>query len=239
MKQVYPFRHGEAYYKQRETTMEEARDLTPEGREGVRTHARNLIARVEPLPRQIISSPYGRCLDTSREIQKECVLLHLEQPECQIAPELAEVHNFEWNLFYPLVAGGEIEYEGEVFNVNAQITNPENLTPTVYFRRDKAHTLPTSARNILPHTYLERIATFERAHEATKRFDNFLNSLPEGVLTILCTHEALTGKYIAQATGKENAFLGRGKYFMLQNQGNEWKPHLFQANHIEYDSKSK
>lgn len=234
---VYIFRHGETEYKQGPVTLTEANDLTPTGVRIVTESATNLAKVVGSGPDiALFSSPFGRCLHTAKVIKDK-----LEQTgilTSNITPErlLGEVENFEWRLFCPLVFGGEVNFAGERFNINRELTNPEGVSSVEFFRRDLAHTLKGKARDSLPSAYLDKIAQFERYSEVAKRLELILEKLRESyATTILVTHEGLTGEYVTQLAQDRNAFLGRGKYIAVRYTGRGWNAYTPQKGAIEIE----
>src|SRR3989344_2172127 len=92
------FRHGPANYSQRETTLDEAHDLTLEGIERVKTRASEFLQYIGLSPVIIHSSPMGRTLHTSKLIRLCLQEGGFRVYPIVINPELTEVGGFEWNL---------------------------------------------------------------------------------------------------------------------------------------------
>lgn len=139
--------------------------------------------------------------------------------------------------FIHLVAGGEIEYEGERFTVDKSVTNPEGVSAIRYFREDKAHRLNGTAKAKLPENYLKRISQFERYPSVTARLESWLeDNHEESIETIACTHEGLTGKLIERVTDNKDAFLQRGRYVEVANSNGLWIPINVHYDTIGYDS---
>ncbi len=115
------FRHGKSRYKQEEVLIEEARDLTAEGVDDVKKSAEALVKLIKPDEEvEIWSSPMGRTLQTAKIIAQvlEEKQVHIRKKGdsnkhgIKVFEQFSEVKNFSWKLFYPLVAGGEVEFAG-------------------------------------------------------------------------------------------------------------------------------
>jgi len=220
---AYIIRHGESNYKQEKApTLADASDLTPAGIETVLDTAEDMARLINPeIKINLLSSPYARTLETSSLIQKVLSTKGLTLPEIQINECLGEVKNFDWTLFTELLKDRQI--------------NPHNQSPIEYFRRDFLHNLSDEVKRSLGSELLQKINNIENYLSCLNRFQGCLDSL-EGD-SVLVTHEGLTGKYIEMAAGKCNKtpYLGKGKYFVLENQGSEWKPLIVPEGAIQYE----
>ena len=94
---AYIFRHSQTNYKQGRTSLEEANDLTLEGREIILQYGLRLAIQLNgDSTVRILSSPFGRCLDSAKTTQN--AFSFLEKTVDSITPTegLREVDNFEW-----------------------------------------------------------------------------------------------------------------------------------------------
>jgi len=234
--EAYVFRHGETEYNQGMVSLQAANDLTPEGARVVNNSANHLSQRLDKNKQiQISSSPFGRSLYTAKIIQDVLNKDGFNVDEIKTDVGLREVKDFDWELFHPLVDGGEIQYGNEKFVVDKSLTNPQNLHLIEYFRSDASHNLSQKAKSSLPQNYLERIESFERYPSVSGRLDSKLETLSEedGVIPILSTHEGLTGEFVEQlAGGNKTASLERGKYFGVKSEGGIWVPYANQKDII-------
>jgi len=233
---AYIFRHGESPYNQRQVSLAEADDLSPEGGRSIRDSASHLGEILSnDLPVQIYSSPFGRCLHSSKIIRDTLVNNGFDVADIKEDYDIEEVRNFEWALFHPLVLGGEVQYEDQRFTVNSSLTNSHRLGLIDYFRSDSAHNLSEEARQSLPNEYLEIVASFERYPSVYSRLDTKLKSIEseDSTTPVICTHEALTGRFIDRLTGNKNAYLKRGKYFGVRSNRGIWIPFASQENVID------
>ncbi len=241
---IYLFRHGETTYQQDRVLLDHASDLTPKGIETVRESANDLATQLDTLvqqastPIRIHSSPFGRCLHTAKVIQDILSKRGFKVQDIAQDELLAEVENWNWELFFPLVTGTEIEYEGSRLEVNKELTNPKNLSLISYFREDAVHKLSDEAKRSLPKEYLEKIAQFERSTSVTDRLRQKLELLDwdKKEVSILTTHEGLTGDLVQQLSSRNDAFLDRGKYFGVRKESGILLPYHCQADAINYEN---
>jgi len=101
------FRHGEALYRQDYVSWGEARDLTENGRRVVEVNARKYLDNPGSDRAIIISSPYGRTLETASIIAR-----HLESigVECLVRiRKCLQEQKYSYSLLKTLADGGEIE----------------------------------------------------------------------------------------------------------------------------------
>lgn len=234
---AYIFRHGETEYHQGKVSLQEANDLTPEGVQTVIKSTNHLSQRLDKnKPIQISSSPFGRSLYTAKIIQDALSKNGFTVNDIREDDNLSEVGNFEWELFYPLVEGGEIQYGNDKISIDKSLTNPQNLHFIEYFRSDAAYNLSQKAKASLPKNFLERIDSFEKNSSVFGRLDSKLEKLSDtdDVIPIISTHEGLTGKFIEKlANGNKIASLKRGKYFGVKSEGGIWIPYADQKDAIE------
>ncbi len=234
---IYIFRHGDSLYKQGEAVFGSGNDLTPEGENIVYDSVRHLVLNSVPLiesPVKAHYSPIGRCVHTMQNIVETLKDNGIKIADIVENKELDEVRNFEWNLFIPLVTGGNFTYGGKGFMINPKLTNPNNLSPVRYFRSDSAHNLSPEAIGHLPAEYVDRIKKFEKYTALSKRFNPTIHKMANepGLVHIVSTHEALTAELIRKLTGIDNSYLNRGKYFEISCDNGEFTPKLTQKDSI-------
>jgi len=233
---AYIVRHGESPYNQRQVSLAEANDLSSEGERSIKDSTNHLGEILSnDLPVQIYSSPFGRCLHSSKIIKDTLANNGFDVADIREDYDIEEVRNLEWDLFHPLVLGGEVLYENQRFTVDNSLTNPHRLGLVDYFRSDSTHNLSEEARQSLPKEYVERITSFERYPSVYSRLDTKLKSIENENSTtpIICTHEGLTGRFIGRLTGNKNAYLKRGKYFGVRSNKGIWIPFAPQENVID------
>jgi len=216
------FRHGEARYEQDEVPVEEADDLTEKGIEEVRKNAELIAESIQPDEEVAIwSSLAGRTIHTAKIIEQ--VLkekdVHLREEGIRVFKELGEVKRLAWNLYAPLVFGGEIEYAGKKFFIDKNKTNPQNLSVREYFIGDGIKKIPEEAKKELPEEYLKVIEQAERYAEATKRIIKPLKRLKnlkdKSYRIIIATHEALTC-FLANVFSEQKTGLNPGEFISLE-----------------------
>ena len=195
------FRHGSARYGQKDvSTIEEAGDLTIKGIEEVKKSAEELANLVEPNEEvEIWSSPTGRTLQTSKVVAQvlEEKGISIRKNGIKIFKQLSEVKNFSWELFYPLVVGGEVEFAGKRFFVDKNLTNPNSFNPSKYFSEGGIRHIDLSYKQKLPEEYVHEIESIEDFIEVTKRLIKPLSRLKnindKSYRIIIVTHDALSG----------------------------------------------
>jgi broad specificity phosphatase PhoE len=221
-------RHGEAKYSQLESTLEEADDLTPNGIQVVTGNFHNIGRQYSANSSlALVSSPLARTLQTAR-IAKTILGGYVKAPiSFEVNPELQEVHNFEWELFFPLVNGGEVEYKGRKFLVDKNLTNPNNIVPGNYFNEDLAHKLSEKARARLPIPYLERIAEFEKAVDVEKRVRRVIGEIGKSRKAediFVFSHDGLIGFFVGDYTNGQSKTIKPGNYAILEKREGIFKP---------------
>jgi broad specificity phosphatase PhoE len=160
--------------------------------EEVRASAKRLATSLDPAePVTIISSPVGRTLHTARIVSEVLTQHGFTVKPIQTDAGLTEVANFSWDLFEPLINGGDVEYEGEKFTIDKAHTNPHDLAYPQYFMDDNAHHIQTAAKEAWPEAYSHRISSFERFGAVTDRFLNKMSELAnnDGGSFILVSHD--------------------------------------------------
>ncbi len=194
------FRHGESKYKQKDVSIEESGDLTPKGIEDVEKSVEKLISFINPGEEvEIWSSPTGRTLQTSKIISQilEKNSIPLRKNGIKIFEQLSEVKNFSWNLFYPLVVGGEVKFAGKNFFINKDLTNPNNLSPSRYFLESGIKNIDLNYKQTLPEEYIDEIDGIEGFVDVTKRLMRPLSLLKnikdKPYRIVIVTHDALSG----------------------------------------------
>lgn len=221
-------RHGEAKYGQLESTLQEANDLISEG-------VRVVTANFHELGRQyslesslaFFSSPLARTLETTRIGQTILSGYVGKSIPVEIIPELREVKNFDWKLFAPLVHGGQAEYNGRKFQVDKNLTNPQDITTGNYFNTDEAHKLSERARGSLPADYLARIDIFETAVDVEKRARKVINEIgnsQKAKYAFVVSHDALIGLFVGDYTNGQSKTIKPGNYLILERNHSGFKP---------------
>jgi len=145
------FRHGTAKYDQDKVLIEDAKDLTDEGRKLVREQAERLASEIgQDEEITIWSSPIGRTLETATIIagvlREKGFSIRLKkqvgEEEIPVAAEnairvfkaLEEVRGLDAGLFSALVEGGSYTFENGVeVSFDKNKTNPKNLSFQDYY----------------------------------------------------------------------------------------------------------
>lgn len=237
---AFVFRHGGCKYAQRETSVAGADDLTLEGVRIVKASAIDLVNKIglSDGKTQIVSSPFGRTLHTAMVIKDSLVQEGITVGEITVERDLGEIRGFEYATFLPLVIGGKIEYEGEKFNIDRNLTNPGKYGPIKYFRTDSVRNLPQKVRAGFPGKYLRMIDEMETYEFVANRFRGCLDRL-SGEDAIIVTHEALTGDFVervVRSTTEKTSFLERGKYISFEKGvGGGWNFHYMPEGAVQFE----
>lgn len=189
-------RHGKSPYGQGKTSIERADDLTPAGIRIVKNEAKKIAGLIKK-GAIIFSSPYGRTLHSAKII-KAVLFKYGLGAIIIIEEDLRELNNFSWKLFQPLVEGGEVNFNGKNFLIDAAETNPNGLKYPDYIIKDEISQIPMKTMLFWPLGYIKKILSFESYYSVVARRDNFLSCLPEKLKihgrkypAIIVTHDAL------------------------------------------------
>lgn len=180
---VNVFRHGEAKYNQFEVDIKEADDLTEKGIETVKNNAKKLADIIGKDEEVVIwSSPLARTIHTAKIIEEvfrdnNISIRGKNEKTINTYPQLIEADNFDWNLWYPLVSGGEVEFNGHKFFIDKNETNPENLNHVEYFAKNKLATLNKNVLDKLPIDYKNKLLSMENFIGTTDRIMNVLSKI--------------------------------------------------------------
>jgi broad specificity phosphatase PhoE len=225
------FRHGETDYKQKEVPPEEANDLTEKGIADVRRNAEALAELIGPDEEvEIWSSPMGRAQHTARIIQEVLrdrdVKFHVREghdPKVKVFEALTEVKNFSWNLFEPLINGGEMEFAGKKFFIDKNKSNPSGKGYPDYFTDDAIKDISDEAMADWPEEYAREIKGFESFVEVTRRLMRNLERVKKlqdkPYRLIIATHDAMTGFIANLFTEGKAQGVNRGEFINLERVG--------------------
>ncbi len=196
------FRHGETKYTGQE------KDLTRQGVfqiiENAAKFGRTLLDGEKVT---IMTSPQKRTVYSAELIAR--VLsesgISLSEKTIFIEPLLDEVANFSWPLLSSLVNGGKIDIDGNVYDINKNLTNPKGLSVGKYYNDDGASEIPIDNLCLLPKQYLDRIQSVEKFSSVSRRLLQVLSNISvmntqvsgdastSGSHIVLVTHDALAG----------------------------------------------
>jgi hypothetical protein len=105
--------------------------------------------------------------------------------------------NFIWKLFYPLVNGGYVEFEGERFLIDKKFTNPLDIHLNEYFSKNGIATIDIDYKKTLPNNYVKEIDGFEKFTDAVRRIIVPLSRLKKikdkPYRIIIVTHDVFSG----------------------------------------------
>jgi broad specificity phosphatase PhoE len=174
--------------------------------EDVKNNAIKLSELIRPEEEvEIWSSPTSRTLQTSRIISETLKEkgVKIREKGCdnnfgvKVFDQLSEVKNFSWKLFYPLVAGGYVEFGEKKFFVDKKFTNPFNININEYFSKNGLETIDLNYKKTLPDNYVKEIESFEKFADVVKRLIVPLFRLKKikdkSYRIIIVTHDVFSG----------------------------------------------
>jgi|SRR3989344_3077689 len=189
------FRHGESPYLQRNNDVElyEANDLTPKGIEQIKKSIDSIYFPSHKII-EIRSSPTGRGLHSSKIIIENLEKRLIKHSEIKKEQNLGEVNNFSWDLFCPLVYGGEVVFEGQRIFIDVNKTNPSKTQYQEFFAKGEAQRVVDLID--LPNSYKKEVKSFEKFEDVTRRLLNTIlkaKATSDKTENIFVTHDGLTG----------------------------------------------
>lgn len=200
----------------------------------VRASAEQIADDISPDEEVAIwSSPTGRTLETARIIsevlQERGIQLRkkgvAEEHGIKIFERLGEVENFSWNLFEPLMNGGEVDFNGNKFTIDKSLSNPKGAGYPEYFTSDAIKDISVEAKNQWPREYVEEIERFESFADVTERMRETLQKLHQlgdkKYRIIIVTHDALTGALVKTFTSGQMSGVNPGQFLSLERRGDE------------------
>jgi broad specificity phosphatase PhoE len=191
--------------------------------EEVRQNIRSLAYSMNPKTHvTIFTSPMARTIHTAKIIQEELLKLGFIVSDLHLEELLSEVGNFSWELFEPLMTGGTVKYSGTLIELNKKETNPKDLVCPDYFILDLIHCIPDSVKQTWPKDYRQRIESFEKFSDVTKRSLKLIQQVVSAITNrhiIFVGHEA-SSMYIADkfTRGKQKGLFA-GTSISLEKNG--------------------
>lgn len=213
---------------------EEIRDGKEQAVAAVKASAEKIAASISPDEDVVIwSSPTGRTLETARIISETLtekgIKLRKKGDESshgiEVFEHIGEVENFSWDLFSPLMSGGEVEFGGRKFFVDKALSNPRNLGYPEYFTTDAIKDIPDEVKAQWPEEYVAQIERFESFADVTERMANTLRRLKKvgdkNYRIVLVTHDALMGALVKTFTFGEFAGVSPAQFLSLERRGDK------------------
>jgi broad specificity phosphatase PhoE len=216
----FVLRHALSEYKQGKVSLAEANDIVPGAEEPIINSTREIVRMYDPRRLKIKSSPYGRCLASSKQVAKVLTSLDKLTGEIEIEPNLEEVKGLNYPVLKAVAEGGSVLIDGKPYDIDAKDTNPASLPITLFFRRDLIHT-PEVQRK-LNKEVARVVSQFETAVQVRKRLYEVLAGLNTD--TILVSHEGLGAIDYGRVNSDPNKFQDRGKFITFDKRRGQWKP---------------
>jgi len=247
-------RHGPSIYRQPEwSDINTADDLNTVGRyeDGsitdeelakgkeeaiaiVRASAEEIADNIEEDEEVAIwSSPTGRTLETARIIRDVLSERGIQvrskgnasEHGVKVFDRIGEVKNFSWELFEPLMSGGEVEFDGEKFTIDKSLSNPNNIGYPDYFTSDAIKDIPETAMDSWSKKYIAQIKEFESFADVSERMSKTLQKVKKlndkKYRIILVTHDALTGALVKTFSSGEMGGVNPGQFLSLERSDNK------------------
>ncbi|NTU99465.1 histidine phosphatase family protein [Candidatus Falkowbacteria bacterium] len=242
-------RHGTSTYRQPEwTDIATADDINAIGRyddgektpeeiaagkekaiQKIRETAKRIAADIGPDEEVVIwSSPTGRTLETARIIsevlQEEGINIKKKGPDkdygVKVFERLGEVKNFKWELFEPLMKGGEVKFGGQKFVIDKKLSNPNNLGYPDYFTTDAIKNISERAKSQWPKEYVKEIESFESFAHVSERMAETLRRLKKlgdkKYRLIIVSHDAMVGNIVKTFTHDQFSGIEPGELISLE-----------------------
>jgi broad specificity phosphatase PhoE len=216
-------------YEDGEKTPEEIARGKAEAESIVRDTATKIAEDIEPDEEVVIwSSPTGRTLETARIIREVLVEKGIKSKNVgpsdergvKIFEKLGEVKNFKWELFEPLMNGGEVDHNGTKFIIDKSLSNPQKLGYPDYFTSDAIKEISAEAKKQWPAGYVKEIESFESFKEVSGRMADALGKLKQlsdkNYRVIIVTHDALTGDIVKTFTNDQLSGIEPGRSISLE-----------------------
>lgn len=216
-------------YKEGDKTPEEIAQGKAEAVRLVRESAEKIAAEIGPDEEVAIwSSPTGRTLETARIIrdvlmEKGINIRHkgaAGEQGIKAFERLGEVRNFSWQLFEPLMNGGEMSFNGKAFDIDKKLSNPENMGYPDYFTSDAIKSITDEAKAQWPSDYVAEIESFESFVEVSKRMADTLKKLKglhdKKYRVIIVSHDAMAGQIVKSFTDDQLSGIDPAQFISLE-----------------------
>lgn len=241
-------RHGPTHWSQGKVPIDYANDLALTENDELSSvrKAEKIVLRstrkIIPLldPKRIVkihASPYGRTLHTAK-VNKELFERFGFRVKIVVAEELGEVRNFSGTLLGQLINGGEVEFEGVKFHIDAEDTNPDKLELVNYYVASAFKKIPESVKSTWPLGYLKKIDSIETFPAVTKRAVNYLyfvkDNAKDGSQYLFITHEALLIAMVKLYTDNKQIRMNPAGFVHLMGNGNGLVVESVNGNNIGY-----
>lgn len=173
-----------------------------------------LKSRQRPSGLEILSSPTGRCLHTANIIS-DVFNRQGESANVIRVQALSEAWNFNWKLFWPLVKGGTVSYNGKRYLIDIRLSNPNTLSASEYFASEEFHHLPAEVKAHWSQEYIRAIEKFESPVHVQERMLKLLRRAA-GKDLVLITHAVQTGFLTKTFTRGSQSKLPHGSFIVLE-----------------------
>lgn len=194
--------------------------------------AEEIASEILPNEEVVIwSSPTGRTLETAKVIletlSSKGINVKRERPNLGIGvfEKLGEIKNFSWDLFKSLVDGGKVVITGTEFYIDKNVSNPNNLSYSDYFKNDELRKIPREFQNKWPQEFLNQVMAFETFFDVTKRVAGSIMRIKKvtdkNYRLIIVTHDAFAGNILTTLLENKTRSISPGQFISLERQGDD------------------
>jgi len=136
------------------------------------------------------------------------------------------VRNFSWNLFRPLMEGGEISFRGKTFFIDKNLSNPKNFGYPEYFTTDAIKEISVKIKAQWPQEYVSEVERFESFANVSARMAGTLRRLKnlrdKNYRIILVTHDAMTGALVKTFTSGQSSGVDPAQFVSVERAGDKF-----------------
>ena len=194
--------------------------------------AEKIASEILPNEEVVIwSSPTGRTLETAKVIletlKSKGINIKKERPNLGIGifEKLGEIKNFSWDLFKPLVDGGQVTVAGTEFYIDKNVSNPNNLSYSDYFKNDELRKISQEVLRTWPREFLNQIMDFETFFDVTKRVASSITRIKKvtdkNYRLIIVTHDAFAGNILTTLFESETKSINPGQFISTERRGDD------------------
>lgn len=170
-----------------------------------------VVPRLNPqAPVIIITSSLLRAIFTGEKVGEVLQGTGFEVGRAIVEPQLDEVIEFSWSIFIALMEGGNMKFDGKIFQINKAETNPKGLGYPEYFIVDQISKIPEAERKNWPRGFRFKVERMETYISVQKRFASLLESLPRKRQIILITHDGVLLGSVMAFTGRKRGLQPAG-----------------------------
>ncbi len=239
-KTIFIVRHGESYYRQTQTSIDIADDLTAKGIESSRKIADWIKSESYAKRLKVLSSPYGRALQTAKVIvdtldqcpKVDAIETTSSIEETRVYRDLIESNErlvksqgFRWEYVNPLIAGGTFDFDGTSMTIDSGLTNPAQYDFHTYLVQDEMKKIPDGAKRSWPKEYANYVQGIETFESVSRRMlqavADVLQRDETDINYLIVTHGSLMGFLSFLHSGQFKEEIKTSEVITLRNHNGE------------------